>query len=213
MKYLLMCCLLLCSGEMLAQKIDHPWVLSTNLVSMIEPDGGPSINLEYKFNRRWSVSMEAEMVLYNWASNLEDYNTNTAGEFVRGGIRLRPEARIYLTHSRRLFFSGMFMYKRVELDELFYVDNYSYQSTVNLRGIKESVGFTPKIGFQTFIRGKVLFEISGGLGAAYRIFRYKDRIPQNVIIPAFKDDEAASQFRREEWEADFPLSIRFGYRF
>jgi hypothetical protein len=209
-QFILSCCFCLCILSVTAQQAFHPWVISTNFVSLQEPEAGPSLSVEYKVNKRLGFSVEGTALLFSLYNVWETQQVNDFNHF-KGGFRIRPEVRFYMPGKYKFYFSGQFLYKRSTVDEDYIVDKYSYSQLVTVPVTREVSGFTPKIGFQTFIRSGVLFELSAGFGAQYRSYHQKVPTPVDGSRGGTSDWMGFDNYNG--WIVDFPLTVRVGYRF
>jgi hypothetical protein len=181
-------------------------LISTNVFSITEPDGGPSLAVEYRYSLHWSVLLEGTAILYQFMG--ED-----ALEHATSGFRLRPEVRYYFAGKHKTyrgFFSVEGSYKQVRYYEPVTLDQGNYYEKSTYQRTKRMGGGAFKIGFQTYFGKKkhIMFELYGGVGLKYRT--YDDAaMPDNAYIPTFRD---AFKFDDPGLMPNIPMGVKFGYR-
>lgn len=181
------------------------FIISTNTFTLTEPDGGPSLALEYRFNLHWSVLVEGTAILYDLSEN------ETAGP--NKGFRIRPEVRYYFAGKHKTF-RGFFgietSYKQVDFHEYATMDHENYYERITYPRRKKMAGAAFKAGFQTYFdkNRRIMFELYGGAGLKYRPAD-EGGVPENVYVSRFKD---AWEFGRNGLWPNIPMGVKIGYR-
>ncbi|MET6997231.1 DUF3575 domain-containing protein [Chitinophaga defluvii] len=185
--------------------MEPAFIISTNVFSLTEPDGGPSLALEYRFNLHWSILVEGTAILY-------DLTENEAGGSNKG-YRIRPEARYYFAGKHKTF-RGFFgveaSYKQVDFQEYVTLDHENYYERTAYSRRKKMGGGAFKIGFQTFFdkNRRIIFELYGGAGFKYR-HTDKKGMPENVYVPRFKNPWRLDE---DGLMPNIPMGVKIGYR-
>jgi hypothetical protein len=197
-------------------------IVSTNLVSLREPDGGVSLALEYRYSKNWSLLAEGTWIFID---EKEDYNLKGRYTPMAKGFRIRPEIRYYLPGKKgtyKMFFAQEISYKRVSYLEEWIeavretpnTGTVDYEKITAYRKTKAMYGTSGKFGFQVFFdqQRRCMFELYIGLGLKYRDVSFKDNTP-----PAGSYMEANYSYTAEEpktgWDINVPMGLKLGYRF
>lgn len=197
------------------------WRISTNIMSLYEPDAGPALAVEYRPDKSWSVLLEGAWICYD----LKDVY-DLRGEYtpMAKGLRLRPEVRYYLPGKKRksyvFFFSQELMYKRVNFLEERIVPkggntsgNFDYEQLTAYKKTKQLFGTAGKFGFQRFVDRPhhVFIELYFGIGLKYRTSSYKEQPPASSYLE--DNDKYSWEVRNDGWLLYTPLGFKVGYRF
>lgn len=196
--------------------------ISTNLVTLREPDGGVSLALEYRYKKNWGVLMEGTWIFIDEKA---DYNVRGKYTPMAKGFRIRPEIRYYMPGSRhvyKLFFGQEISYKRVS-----YLEEWITPVTSDPRGwgvdyeqisayekVKNIYGTSGKVGCQLFFdkQHKFMIEFYIGLGLRYKDVAFKNKVP-----PAGSYLENNSSYLGDTpetgWDINIPMGIKVGYCF
>lgn len=207
-----------------AQRYDLPDSLlaglniSTNLVSLYEPDAGPAIALEYRATRAWSVLLEGAWICYDLKS---EYGLRGEYTPMAKGFRLRPEVRYYLPGKRNtyvFFFSHELMYKRVNFLEERIVQKetgggYYYEQLKAYEKTKQLFGTSGKFGFQRYVdrHHRLFIELYVGIGLKYRTSSYKEEPPAGSYLE--KNDKYFFENLHDGWLLYTPFGLKVGYHF
>lgn len=198
--------------------------ISTNLVTLREPDGGVSLALEYRYKKNWSVLIEGTWIFIDEKA---DYDLRGKYTPMAKGFRVRPEIRYYLPgrgHVYKLFFAQEISYKRVSyLEEWIQpvratpnspVADYERISTYDK--VKNIYGTSGKVGVQLFFdaRHRYMIEFYIGLGLKYRDVAFKDEfhVP-SITSYQEKDYSYIVDSPYTGWDINIPMGIKIGYRF
>ncbi|ASZ11752.1 hypothetical protein KTO58_16170 [Chitinophaga pendula] len=143
-------------------------LISTNLVSLMEPDGGFSIAVERRMSLRWAMVVEGTLITYSTGSMPTPF----------AAFRIRPEVRHYFKGRVGKYkgFVGLeLLYKQVSNDEealSAHPGLPGQELPVPVRYTRErrSAGAAMKVGMQLYFdrQKRVLFEMYAGLGLKYR---------------------------------------------
>jgi hypothetical protein len=196
--------------------------ISTNILTLREPDGGISLALENRYTKEWSVLVEGTWIFIDEKG---DYNLRGQYTPKAKGFRIRPEIRYYMPgrgHKYKLFFAQEISYKRVSyLEEWIhpvggnaYGENFNYEKIVSYDKVKTIIGTSGKMGLQFFFdpRHKYMMELYVGLGIKYRKVKFKDEIPP--YISYIEDNDSYLMSAPESgWNINIPMGIKVGYRF
>lgn len=198
------------------------WRISTNLVSLVAPDGGISLAGEYRFDNHWSVLTEATWIFID-SKNAFDIRGRYTPK--AKGYAIRPEVRYYLTGKRsryRMFFAQEISYKKVNFLEeriqqigLDQWGHYDYEQITPYEKTKQVYSTASKFGAQFLIgpEHRILLEGFIGLGVKYKDYAYTHQPPATSYLEDkdYSFDEAKNQ--RYAWTAAVPMAIKIGYRF
>lgn len=192
--------------------------IGTNLVALMESDGGPGVSAEYRFAQKWSVELELKSILYD-----------ASGTFPGDkGYRIRPELRYFFPgrkgHVYHWFTGIQLGYKKAVLDQEWYsthqgLDLDTYQQIDVYRCKKENWEGAVKLGAQYYFGSSqhFMFEWSVGMGIKHRTFTYLDPLPENAVSAKDLRGESFSNTNYLEpdvkWQVHVPVMIKFGYRF
>lgn len=196
--------------------------ISTNLVTLREPDGGISVALENRYKKNWSVLVEGTWIFIDEKG---DYNLRGRYTPKAKGFRIRPEIRYYMpgkAHTYKLFFAQEISYKRVSYLEEWIQQmgvnpnngTFDYEKISAYEKVKNIYGTSGKMGCQFFFdaRHKYMMEFYIGLGIKYRDVAFKDKVPS-----ADSYLENNSSYLVDEpktgWDINIPMGIKIGYRF
>lgn len=196
--------------------------ISTNILTLREPDGGISLALENRYTKEWSVLIEGTWIFIDEKG---DYNLRGQYTPKAKGFRIRPEIRYYMPgrgHKYKLFFAQEISYKRVsyleewiqKVGENTSGGTYDYEKMTAYDKVKTIVGTSGKMGLQFFFdpRHKYMMELYVGLGIKYRKVKFKGDGPS---YGSYLEDNI-SYFMDEPktgWDINIPMGIKVGYRF
>lgn len=196
--------------------------ISTNLVTLREPDGGVSLALEYRYKKNWSVLAEGTWIFIDEKA---DYNLRGRYSPMAKGFRIRPEIRYYLpgrAHTYKLFFAQEISYKRVNYLEEWIEPVRSdptswkpdYEKITAYEKVKNIYGTSGKMGCQLFFDKphKFMIELYIGLGLKYRDVDFKNKIPSADSYLEDNNSYTADE-PRTGWDINVPMGIKVGYRF
>lgn len=198
--------------------------ISTNLVTLREPDGGVSLALEYRYKKNWSVLVEGTWIFIDEKS---DYNLRGRYTPMAKGFRIRPEIRYYLpgkAHTYKLFFAQEISYKRVSYLEEWIQPvksdpvaggwDIDYEKISTYRKVKNIYGTSGKMGGQLFFdaQHKYMLEFYIGIGIKYRDVAFKDKVPS---ADSYLEDNSSYLVDSPTtgWDINIPMGIKVGYRF
>lgn len=200
----------------------HGWRISTNLISLISPDGGISLAGEYRFNKSWSVVTEAAWIFID-SKNAFDIRGKYTPK--AKGFYVRPEIRYYLPGKRsryRMFFGHEFSYKKVDFIEeriekigLDQSGHFDYERLTPYDKTKQLYSSASKFGVQFLVgpEHRILIEGFVGLGVKYREYSYARQPAVGSYLEdknySFEDDRDNNHL----WTIAMPLAIKIGYRF
>ena len=193
--------------------------LGTNLGTLAEMDGGPSLHAEYRFKQTMSVSLETMAILYDASQTFERDK----------GYRIRPEFRYFFTGRRGVyhFFTGVEVsYKRAVVSQGWLttkngLDQDTYQEMKLYRNAKEDYEAGIKFGAQYFF-GKsrhFMFEYSIGLALKYRNMHYLDRPPASATsifdLGGYDIGQKNDNYYdpHTHWHPSVPFTVKLAYRF
>lgn len=196
--------------------------ISTNLLTLREPDGGISLALENRYTKEWSVLVEGTWIFIDEKG---DYNLRGQYSPKAKGFRIRPEIRYYMPgrgHKYKLFFAQEISYKRVSyLEEWIHRvgenstgDYFNYEKITPYDKVKTIIGTSGKMGLQFYFdpRHKYIMELYIGLGIKYRKVKFKDEVP---TYGSYMEDNSSYFLNAPEsgWNINIPMGIKVGYRF
>ncbi len=193
------------------------FLLGTDALSLMEPDGGPSIAVEYRPVKFFSAGLTTTFLRYDLTKAGDDLD----GPSNISGIRLTPDIKFFLPGKRdayHLFFGLEGLYKQVkywghigELDEK-YPDG-SFVPAGNYRRSKYIWGLSPTFGMQRYLdkHQRFQFEFLVGLG-----FRHRYENWHGVGTPGNNRERGSGDVHYLNpdigWNVHFPVSVRFAYR-
>jgi hypothetical protein len=199
------------------------WRISTNLITLLSPDGGLSLAAEYRPTASWGIVLEG-----GWIFIDEKKVYDMRGEFTpkAAGFYVRPEIRYYLPgkyKKYRWFFGHEFSYKKVNFLEERIVrvgvdpdgDYFDYEQLSAYEKAKELYGTSGKVGLQFFADKKhhILFEVYIGLGVKYRVFSYKQQPPAGSYLEDRNYSFDNLPDKNHLWDISMPIGMKIGYRF
>jgi len=207
------------------QKEERPaavqgFVIGTNMVSLLEPDGGISLSGEYRFASGWSVQTELTAIFID---NKDHFDLRGRYTPLAEGFRIRPEVRYYLPgkgHKYRLFFGQEIVYKHVAFNEewITRIQNdptgyEGYERIATYRKSKDIFGSAGKFGFQVYFdkKSRYMFELFVGLGLKYTKVKFSDQKPPEgsyLEYYHYSWDEV-----RTGRNINVPMGLKLGYRF
>ncbi|WP_110055283.1 DUF3575 domain-containing protein [Chitinophaga sp. S165] len=170
MKYLLLICyLFLLTGIVNAQDSSEKlfpakpgFILNTPLTSLTEPEGGPSIGLEYRISEGLAIGIEGTAVLY------EAFPFLYAQEYGKSGFRIKPEIKYFPAATRgkngQLYFSLQGVYKQVRYTEV------SEATGNSIRKERKVIAGSPNVGWQRYLdrSHRFILDMYLGLGVRHR---------------------------------------------
>ncbi|SDG06513.1 DUF3575 domain-containing protein [Chitinophaga filiformis] len=196
--------------------------ISTNLVTLKEPDGGVSLALEYRYKKNWSVLMEGTWIFIDEKA---DYNIRGRYTPMAKGFRIRPEIRYYVPgrgQVYKLFFAQEISYKRVSYLEEWIQPvksnpsgwDVDYEQISAYEKVKNIYGTAGKVGCQLFFdrSHKFMIEFYIGLGLKYRDVAFKNKVPS---ADSYLEDNSSylADVPKTGWDINVPMGIKVGYRF
>jgi hypothetical protein len=191
-------------------------ILSTNFLSLFEPEGGPTVGVEFRTSLNWAFGLDAMAIAYNMPF-LFDYDDSN-----HHGYRLSPQIKYYFAgkkSSYRGYIGLMGMYKSVSYTTMsgsygHYDDvtgNYVYTEPERYKRNKYATAGSINIGFQKFLDrdNHIFFEFFGGVGLRYQWRKGK---------PSFADavPDYDEEYREGIKDGVYPhmtAGIKLGYRF
>lgn len=191
-------------------------ILTTNVLSLFEPEGGPTLGLEARFGLHWAIAADVTAILYTMPELYYDHERHT-------GYRIQPQVKYYFPgkrHSYQMYISLMGLYKSVRYHTI--SDSYSYNDGtqyINVDGVryeehKQIIAGSANFGFQKFLDEERHFmvEFYGGVG-----LRSKQRsgYPPHLgtVSPNdYYDDDIYDGLDDGIWP-HATCGIKFGYRF
>lgn len=187
--------------------------LSTNVLSVFEPEGGPTLGLEYRFGLHVAVAADVTALLYTMP---ELYNDDER----HSGYRIQPQIKFYLPgkrHGYLMYVSLMGLYKSVHYytmsDGYGYYDGNEYISVpgVRYREHKQIIAGSTNFGFQKFLDEErhFMIEFYGGMGLRSKLRTGKPAVPG-----------VTEDYRNDDYDGlddgiwpHVTAGIKFGYRF
>lgn len=170
MKYfLLICCLSVLTGTVYAQEkseserlfpLKPGIILSTSLSTLLEPEAGPSLGLEYRIIKGLAIGVEGTVFLYKMPETYEAHYSTS-------GFRIRPEIKYFPKwgqgKSMHVYFSLMGLYKQVRYYEYDYYDG-------QVRKKKTATALSPNVGLQRYLDRShhFIMDMYMGLGVRHR---------------------------------------------
>ncbi|MRG46888.1 DUF3575 domain-containing protein [Chitinophaga sp. SYP-B3965] len=188
-------------------------VISSNLFSLHEPDGGPSLGLEYRASLHWAVMVEGTAILYTTVPR-------DAAE--SKGFRIQPELRYYFSGKHRTFrgfFSLQGMYKQTTFPDSTFKEvpsstnpSRSVYESVYYESKKEVFGGSANIGFQARFgkANRFMVEMYAGLGLKSKDYFGK---PIDAKEPMDKVIKVIPEFDKAGTYPHIPMGVRMGYCF
>ncbi|PUZ27272.1 Protein of unknown function [Chitinophaga costaii] len=188
-------------------------LLGTDVLSLVEPDGGPSVAAEYRLFKFLSVGLTTTFLLYSTGG--DDKAPTTIS-----GIRLTPDIKFFLPGKKdayHLFFGVQGLYKQAKYwghinnkDEK-YPDG-SFVPEGNYRRSKYIWGISPTFGIQHYLgkAQRLQLEFTVGFGLRYRYENWygvgtpTDGNNRGKWLNFFNPDIGGN--------IHIPLSLRFVYR-
>lgn len=188
-------------------------IIHSNLFSLHEPDGGPSLGFEYRASLHWAVVVEGTALLYTVTPEHADNGR---------GFRVQPEVRYYFAGKHRTFrgffsLQGTYKEKTYQDSALIWVDNGTIsgiprrdQERVYFEAKKRILAGAANIGFQArFGKGEhFMVEMYAGLGLKSKNFYGRP--------PAMIDDKINWFVPDLDEPGDYPhiaMGVRIGYCF
>ncbi|MBL7727466.1 MAG: DUF3575 domain-containing protein, partial [Dinghuibacter sp.] len=159
-------------------------------LAILEPDMQVMPGVEYRFNKKFSVGLDAGYIFWRWGLRNFDPGVNEPqnGTPVTG-YRLRPEFRYYFRNTPRSswFLAAEASYKRTSTnmsDEVCITIGQavgcSYFQRVDYKEIKSMPGGAIKVGVQQFFgdNRRLFFEAFLGLG-----FKHTTKTKEGYVLP------------------------------
>ncbi|SFE05599.1 Protein of unknown function [Chitinophaga sp. CF118] len=187
-------------------------IVSTNVVSLFEPEAGPTLGLEYRFALHWALAVDGTWMLYTMPELYKDDGRHT-------GYRIQPQIKYYFAGRHRSFngyISLMATYKDMKYTKMsdggqyyngtqtVYIDPAEYTQE------KKIIAGSANVGIQKFLDEDrhFLIEFYGGVG-----LRYKERKNKGLMdgVDYYNDDDFFSF--EDGVYPHLSLGIKFGYRF
>lgn len=224
-KYLLcICTFLLAANFSFGQRDRYPkegqfprkpgLILTTNMLSIFEPEGGPTLGLEYRFGIHWAMAADVTALLYTMPELYDNDERHT-------GYRIQPQVKYYLPgrrHSYQMYVSLMGLYKSVHYNKVS-DGSYYYNGNENIyipgesyREHKQIIAGSTNFGFQKFLDEErhAVVEFYGGVGLRSKQRSGKPAVPGNNGGNVYYDDYDGLE------DGIWPhvsYGIKFGYRF
>lgn len=196
--------------------------LGTNLFSLLEEDGGPSLYAEYRFTKHWEVTLQGTWVTYS-----------TVDAFNHSGFRLQPDIKFYILpkHHKILPFiglGGLFTQVRYEA-YVTHLDDY-YAGGPNFSGNKTTIenkqmlGYAFLFGFKKYLDGekhRLSMELYFGVGSKWKSFPGRSQARKTFIenkingvngLREFSLFDSYSNLQAKQY-GYVPICLKFGYRF
>ncbi|QHS60243.1 hypothetical protein [Chitinophaga agri] len=218
MKHLLLACCLLFVGsiataqeEKETQKKVLPSqkgvFLNTTLSSLTEPEGGPSLGLEYRFSETVAVGLDATALLYVLPDTYEDSRD-------RRGFRVRPEIKFFPSfwqkEHRSFYVSLMGLYKEIRYNEQFYSFDGTNTNMYTVRQKKAVSALSANMGVQRYVGPdrRILIELYAGCG-----FRHRRTTPGDPY-DSYRDTDRFLRLSIDEdgYSPSFAFGFKLGYR-
>jgi hypothetical protein len=224
-KHLLCCCtFLLVANLSFGQRDRSPkegqfprkpgLILTTSVLSLFEPEGGPTMGLECRFGLHWAIAADVTALLYTMPELYHDDERHT-------GYRIQPQIKYYLPgrrHSYQMYISLMGLYKSVHYytvaDDYSYYDGNQYIQVEGqrYREHKEIIAGSANFGFQKFLDEErhFMIEFYGGVGLRSKQRTGKPPIPNTTTDNYdYYDNDGLDD---GIWP-HVSYGIKFGYRF
>ncbi|SEW26024.1 Protein of unknown function [Chitinophaga sp. YR573] len=191
-------------------------LLSTNVLSLFDLEGGPSLGLEYRFALNWAVAVDATAIMYTLP---EVYSSDDGNH---SGYRIQPQIKYYFGGRRRSFrgyISLMAMYKDVHYDKTTSGGQY-YNGTeyitvdpVPYTEHKKIIAGSFNIGMQKFLDEErhIFIEPYAGVG-----LRHKERTGRPYVNGAYDNDYNDDDGVFDLKDGMYPhlsWGLKFGVRF
>jgi hypothetical protein len=188
-------------------------LLSTNVLSVFDLEGGPSLGLEYRMALHWAVAVDYTAILYNLP---EVYNDD---EGAHTGYRIQPQIKYYFggrRHSYRGYVSLMAMYKDVHYNKMTSGGEYYngtetvYVDPVPYTEHKKIIAGSFNIGMQKFLDDErhIFIEPYAGVG-----LRHKERTGKPDINGTYYDNNDDFLDLKDGMYPSLTWGLKFGVRF
>lgn len=207
MKYLLLICSMsLLTGIVSAQdnsKTKPGFILSTPLTSLTEPEGGPSIGLEYRILEGLAVGVEGTAILYTVFPFVYDH------EYAKTGLRIKPEVKYFPVATRgkntELYFSLQGVYKQIRYSQ------FSSVAPVTSRKKRTVIAWSPNIGLQRYLDRShhFILDMYLGLGIRYRKTEPGDEWMYDELF----ERERLVAIDEDGYNPHLGFGFKLGYRF
>jgi hypothetical protein len=186
-------------------------LVSTNVLSLFELEGGPTLGLEYRLALNWAIAVDATAILYTLP---EVYDTDGP----HTGYRIQPQVKYYFGGRRRSFrgyISFMAMYKDVHYDkttsggEYYNGTEYIYYDPVPYVEHKKIIAGSFNVGMQKFFddERRVFIEPYAGVG-----LRHKERTGRPAIDGTYYEDDDFLDLK-DGMYPHLTWGLKFGCRF
>jgi hypothetical protein len=208
MKYLLfICSLSLLAGIVNAQDKDEAifpakpgLILGTAITTLQEPEAGPSLSVEYRITKGLAIGIEGTVFLYTLPETFVQQHS-------RSGFRIRPEIKFFPNlgqgEKKNLYFSLMYVYKRVG-----YYDN-AYFDGLPVRKTKTVYAISPNVGLQCFLERShhFILDMYAGLGLRRRKTESEEGYQEYDATDGFVILDG------DGYNPHLALGFKLGYRF
>jgi len=196
------------------------FIISTNFLSLFEPEGGPTFGLEYRSSLKWAFAIDATALTYTMPFLFNEDDSR------HKGYRISPQIKYYFPGKRgsyRGYVALMGMYKHVSYTTLsdsygHYDDvtgNYVYNDPERYKRSKYVGAGSFNIGFQRFLDAEqhILVEFYGGVGLRYQERRGKPSFADNDYNndPYYYDSYGDGL--KDGMYPHVAFGIKLGYRF
>jgi len=199
---------------------DNSLFLRTNPFSILDYEAGIMIGMNYRWDKRWSVTIDPTFIFYTIQASINDLPTARPL-----GIKIKTDARYHIRDFiwgfKNIFIApeASFCYVRTKRTADFGVNctgpNCAYYMRSEYTEIKKGKGGAVKIGLIGPIKKKNenwKLELFFGLGLSFFDFQEKG-IPTGgsfVILPQYRDN--LGFVREDEANLMIPLGLKITYR-
>lgn len=190
------------------------WLLSTEVSTLWQPEGGPGLGAEYRFNLHWAVGLDATALLYSMPDTYNEHSPHR-------GFRVLPQVKYYFPgrkHSYRGYVSLQGMYKEVnylmeeQIGREWNGNDYNYYESVEFKERKSVWAGSVNAGFQTLIgkQRRIMFEMFIGIGVRHKGFKQFGKPAQEVTFISI--GERFFDFDQDGDYPHIPMGLKIGYR-
>ena len=178
-------------------------ILNTTPSSLTEPEGGPSLGLEYRLSESIAIGLDATAIVYTLPDMYDEED--------RQGFRIRPEIKLFPSwwrnQHRAFYLSLMGTYKYTTYDDTYYImpDATPYPQKYEKRIYAGSAN----LGIQRYFgaEGRFMMDMYVGVGIRHRRTTPNDSyVYQSWETPLFRIDE-------DGFNPQFAFGFKLGYRF
>ncbi|SFO60815.1 hypothetical protein SAMN05428949_5988 [Chitinophaga sp. YR627] len=179
-------------------------ILNTTLSSLTEPEGGPSVGLEYRLSESVAIGVDATAILYTLPETYE-------GENGRRGFRIRPEIKLFPSwwsnQHRSFYLSLMGTYRQTSYEDIHYRMPDAVEYLVKYK--KRVYAGSANLGLQRYFgaEGRFIMDMYVGVGLRHRRTTPNDSYySESWETPFFRIDE-------DGFNPQFAFGFKLGYRF